>query len=237
VMLGRSMTASRLTPALAGLVISLVLMFTVALRVDAYWVGFRTGHLIFGFLPPLVAWGYVRLRETGRNQLLSLMTAGIILTGLPTTVIDAYDAQDIGNTAMGPGFHWTLSLSASQQDALSWIRTHTPATAVVQAEPTVRGRDAWSLIPSFAARRMAAGLPISLMHVPAYDVRSQEVQAIYAGTEPEQARRLAHELGIDYLYVDGTDRAVYAGVAKFDRRPGWFEPVFRSGDVAVYATR
>jgi len=234
--LGRSVTPARLTPALAGLGISLVLMFTLALRVDPHWVGFRTGHLIFGFLPPLVAWGYGRLRDAGRRRLAMLMTAGIVLSGLPTTVIDAYDAQDVGNTRMGPGFHWTLSLSASQLDALSWIRTHTAADAIVQAEPVSRGRDAWSLIPSFAGRRMAAGLPISLMHEPAYDTRSRSVQEIYASAEPERARGLARELGIDYLYVDGTDRANYAGVAKFDRRPDYFEPVFRNVEVTVYAT-
>lgn len=234
--LGRSVMPSRLTPTLAGIGISLVLMFTVALRVDPHWVGFRTGHLIFGFLPPLVAWGYLRLREAGRQRLAILMTAGIVSSGLPTTVIDAYDAQDVGNTAMGPGFHWTLSLSASQLDGLSWIRTHTPEAAIVQAEPLSRGREAWSLIPSFAGRRMAAGLPISLMHEPAYDTRSRAVQEIYAGTDAERAGRLARALGIDYLYVDGTDRATYAGVAKFDRRPDYFNRVFRNGEVTVYAT-
>ena len=126
------------------------------------------------------------------------MTAGIVLSGLPTTVIDAYDAQDVANTSMGPGFHWTLSLSAQQQDALYWIHTQTPLDAIVQAEPTVRGREAWSVIPSFAGRRMAAGLPISLMHVPAYDTRSLAVHEIFAGPDPETARRLARELAIDY---------------------------------------
>jgi uncharacterized membrane protein len=234
--LGRSQVPARLTPALAGLGISTVLMFTLALRVDPHWVGFRTGHLIFGFLPPLVAWGYVRLRQAGLQRVAALMTAAIVLSGLPTTIIDAYDAQDVGNTAMGPGFHWTLSLSASELAALSWIQAHTPDAAIVQAEPIARGREAWSLIPSFAGRRMAAGLPISLMHEPAYDTRSRAVQEIYAGAEPERARSLVRELGIDYLYVDGTDRATYAGVAKFDRRPDFFEPVFRNGAVAVYAT-
>ncbi len=237
VALGRSAPETRIAPALAGLCVSLILMFTVALRVDPHWVGFRTGHLIFGFLPPLVAWGYVRLREAGHYRVPAIMTAGIVLSGLPTTVIDAYDAQDVANTSMGPGFHWTLSLSASQQDALSWIQTHTPSNAIVQAEPTVRGREAWSVIPSFAGRRMAAGLPISLMHVPAYDTRSRAVQEIYASAEPERARLLARELGIDFLYVDGMDRATYPAIAKFDRRPDWFEPVFRNREVTVYATR
>ena len=234
--LGRSAPETRIAPALAGLCISLILMFSVALRVDPHWVGFRTGHLVFGFLPPLVAWGFVRLRQAGRYRVPALMTAGIVLSGLPTTVIDAYDAQDVANTSMGPGFHWTLSLSPAQQDGLSWIRMHTPPDAIVQAEPTVRGREAWSVIPSFAGRRMAAGLPISLMHVPAYDTRSRAVKEIYATAEPERARQLARELGIDFLYVDGTDRAGYPAVAKFDGRPDWFEPVFRNSEVTVYAT-
>ncbi len=29
----------------------------------------------------------------------------------------------------------------------------------------------------------------------------------------------------------------YPAVAKFDRRPDWFEPVFRNREVTVYATR
>ena len=39
----------------------------------------------------------------------------------------------------------------------------TPPAAIVQMDPTARGRTTWSLIPSFAQRRMAAGLPISLL--------------------------------------------------------------------------
>ena len=42
------------------------------------------------------------------------------------------------------------------------------ATAIVQMEPMVRGREHWTLIPSFAGRRMAAGLPISLLPLPEY---------------------------------------------------------------------
>ncbi len=199
-------------------------------------MGFRTGHLIFGFLPALVAWGYVRLREAGRYRLPAVMTAGIVLSGLPTTVIDAYDAQDVANTSMGPGFHWTLSLSANSRKRCTGS-TRRRAGRHRAGGTDRRGREAWSVIPSFAGRRMAAGLPISLMHVPAYDTRSLAVHEIFAGTDPETARRLARELAIDYLYVDGTDRAEYPGIAKFDRRPDLFLPVFRNREVTVYATR
>ena len=75
------------------------------------------------------------------------------------------------------------------------------------------------------------------MHVPAYDPRSLAVLEIVAGTDPVSARRLARELRFDYVYVDGTDRAQYPGVAKFDRRPDLFPAVFRNREVTVYATR
>jgi hypothetical protein len=39
------------------------------------------------------------------------------------------------------------------------------------------------------------------------------------------------------LYVDSLDRQTYEGAAKFDRAPEFFTPVFRSGDVAVYAVK
>jgi uncharacterized membrane protein len=227
----------RAVPALAGVAVSLVAMYTVALEVDPHWVGFRTGHLIFGFLPPLVAIGYEAILAAGRRRLAALMTAVIVLLGLPTTAIDAYDAQDVGFKAVGPGFRWTLSLTAREQEALSWIRTHTRSDAIVQAEPLSRGRDAWSLIPSFAGRRMAAGLPISLMHVPAYDDRSRLVREIFATADILRACGLARALDIDYLYVDGTDRAYYRHARKFDQRPGCFETVYRNPQVTVYAIR
>ena len=86
--------------------------------------------------------------------------------GLPTTAIDTYNAQDISNRAMGPGFPWTVTVDPAQQAAFAWIRRETPREAVVQMEPMVRGRATWTLIPTFAGRRMAAGLPISLVAQP-----------------------------------------------------------------------
>jgi uncharacterized membrane protein len=161
----------------------------------------------------------------------------LLLAGLPTTVIDAYNARDIDNVAPGPGFHWTLVLSRDQQAAFTWIREHTPRSVVVQMEPMVRQRDSWSLIPSFAQRTMAAGLPISLLRIPEYAARSEAVKVIYASEDPAEAARIAHSMHISYLYVDVTDRSAYPGVAKFDASPQFFHPVFRSGDAAVYAVR
>ena len=105
------------------------------------------------------------------------MVVLVFAAGLPTTVIDAYNAQDVENRSMGPGFHWTVVVTPAEQQALAWIRTHTPADAVVQAEPIVRGRETWSLIPSLAERRMAAGNGIPLPG-PDYGPRSQQVRGV-----------------------------------------------------------
>jgi hypothetical protein len=161
----------------------------------------------------------------------------LLLAGLPTTIIDAYNARDIDNLNPGPSFRWTLVLSRDQQGAFTWIREHTPRSVVVQMEPVVRQRDSWSLIPSFAQRGMAAGLPISLLRIPEYEARSEAVKAIYASEDPQEAARIAHSMHISYLYVDVIDRTTYPGVAKFDVSPQFFQPVFRSGDAGVYAVR
>ncbi len=101
---------------------------------------------------------------------------GASLVGVPTTAIDTWNAQDIGNRREGPGFRWTLWTTRDQQQAFAWLRAQTPKSAIVQMEPMVRGREHWTLIPSFAGRRMAAGLPISLLPQPEYTEASELVK-------------------------------------------------------------
>jgi hypothetical protein len=115
----------------------------------------------------------------------------------------------------------------------------TPATAVVQMEPMVRDRSAWSLIPSFAQRRMAAGQPISLLGGTStgteYAQKAARVKAMYETTSAAQALEAARGLRIDYIWVDRTERAAYpAGVAKFEAEPGMFAPAFKNGEVSIF---
>ena len=222
-------------PAVTGVVLSVLLMHLVTLTTDVFWVGFRGGHLFFVLVPPLVALGLVRLWKPGLKAWAVAMVALVFAAGLPTTVIDAYNAQDVENRSMGPGFHWTVVVTPAEQQALAWIRTNTPPEAVVQAEPIVRGRETWSLIPSLAERRMAAGNGIPLPG-PDYGPGSRQVREIYASTDAAAACTAARALGIDYLYADATERTAYpAGVAKFDSDPACFTPVFRNAEATVYA--
>ncbi len=217
----------------AGLAVGLLMLYLVRIS-DASWVGFRAGQVILVCLPILLA---PVLASLGRGARLALV-ALILALGLPTTVIDAWNAQDIGNRRPGPGFRWTIWITPDQQAAFDWIGANTAATALVQMEPVVRGRDQWTLIPSFAGRRMAAGLPISLLPLPEYQERADRVRALFATASATDASDAARRLRVDYLYVDATDTAAYPeGTRKFDGHPQLFEPVFSSGTVRLYRVR
>ena len=155
----------------AGIMLGLFLLYFVRIS-EASWVGFRAGQILLVSIPILLARTFASMGP----RMAALLAAVILAIGLPTTVVDTWNAQDIGNRREGPGFRWTLWTTPDQQQAFAWIRANTPATAIVQMEPMVRGREHWTLIPSFAGRRMAAGLPISLLPLPEYRELSERVR-------------------------------------------------------------
>ena len=223
-----------LLPAVGGLGSALAIMFLVHLKSVDVWTGWRAGQVLLVTAPAL---GAVALAELSARSTWpgAVFAVAIGAAGVPTTVLDIINAQDVGMRRMGPGFAWTVEVTRSQQAALDWIRTTTPRTAIVQMEPTVRGRETWSLIPSFAERRMAAGLPISLLNRPEYGATSERVRELYAASDAERASSIARELGINYLYLDDTERRHYpdAGI-RFGARPDLFMPVFVNDEAQVY---
>jgi hypothetical protein len=217
----------------SGIVLGLFLLYFVRIS-DASWVGFRAGQLLLVSIPILLARTLDRLRTSATAAL----AGAILVLGLPTTLIDAWNAQDISNRRPGPQFRWTLWVTPAQQEAFRWLREHTAPDAIVQMEPMLRGREHWTLIPSFAGRRMAAGLPISLLPQPEYEERSSRVRTLFATENVEEAAAIAQRLRIDYLYVDRDDDAAYArGVQKFDANPERFERVFANQEVRIYRLR
>ena len=163
----------------------------------------------------------------------------LIVIGLPTTVIDSYNAQDIGNRRMGPGFRWTITLTPGEQEAYRWIRTQTARDAIVQMDPIAHGRETWSQLPTFAERRMAAARPISLMDIPDYAERSRKAHNIYAERRADIAARLARELGIDYIFIGPAEqkRNPAGALAKFGTRDDLFQLVFDNGTNRIYEIR
>jgi len=149
-----------------------------------------------------------------------------------------YNAQDVTNTNEGPGFPWTQIVDRKQADALEWLRLETPPDATVQLDPIARNRTTWSIIPSFAQRRMAAGEPRTLVDEPEYHERSGRVRRIYETNDAREAWDHAHALRIDYIWIDNVERTAYpAGIAKFDANPGLYQLVFRNSEIAIYRVR
>ncbi len=230
----RSGSRSVLLPFMVAIVASLFTMYWVQLSVDTEWVAFRSGHLILVVIAAPVAACLAHLARQPRYVL--AVVIAVALVGLPTTIIDWYNSRDIYNTLIGPGFPWTIVVTRQQDSAYRWIRENTPTLAVVQMDPTVRERSTWSNIPSFAERRMAAGLPISLLNVPEYRERSDEVAAMYGASDTVKAAEIARRLGINYVYVDEVERTAHAGALAFEGSP-YFQKVFDAPPVAVYLVR
>jgi hypothetical protein len=235
-----------LVPPIAGLVIGLLLFYFVSMpESDPVWVGWRAGQIVQVCLPPLIArafvtiaaWVQARPRQGAVRGLLPATVALLFLSGLPTTLIDEYNAQDVTNHLMGPGFRWTVTLSPDQQEAMAWIRRTTSPHAIVQMEPMIRGRETWTLIPTFAQRRMMGGLPISLLASPEYEKRAKRARVIFNMRNAEQAWNYSRLTHIDYFYLDEVERSEFSpeSLAKFDNSPDFFRPVFRNREVSIYA--
>jgi len=219
---------------------ALLLTFFARLSVDSAWISFRAGQLFLAAVPALIARGFV---ATGAWKRIAVVTAVLaVLAGVPTTAIDVFNAQDTSNLSPSPNGPWTILVTPEERAGLDWLRRATPSTAVVQMEPYARERSTWSLIPSFAERRMSAGRPISLLggtdDDSEYGERSARVRAMYQTHDAGAAWDIARALRIDYIWVDRIEREAYpAGVAKFDTAPTRFSVAFRNREVTVYQVR
>lgn len=241
-----SIPVGRMFPAIALCAVSLAMMYLVRLSVDQAWIPFRAGQMLLVAVPALVARGIAGGWDVPRLRPLAVLAVvGLFVVGTPTTLVDAYNARDVENHEIGPGFHWTLVLRPEEREALDWIRVNTPRNALVQMEPSLRDRglspgqwgERWSLVPSFGERRMAAGMPISLINIPEYTEKSALVKQMYSTTDAREAWTIARRLHVSYVYVEQIDRETYPGAAKFDETPQLFAPQFTRGAAAVYAVR
>jgi len=225
-----------IVPSLVLAALGLFLMYFVRLSVDQAWMAFRAGQMMIVALAALAARYLAGASSTTRRWTTAAVATLCLLAGAPTTLIDEYNAQDITNLSMGPGFPWTIVVTPQQQAAYRWLREHTPPTAIVQMDARSRERSTWSNIPSFAERRMAAGLPISLLNIPEYAERSDLARQMYATSNPTEAADIARNLRVDYVYVDDVERRAYPRGLSFDRSPR-FEKVFAEDPVAIYRLR
>jgi hypothetical protein len=228
----------RIETATIALLVGLCMLYLVTLTTEPIWVGWRAGQVLLVTLPALAAVTVGILIERCRRAVTWTTLVVAFSVGLPTSAIDLHNAQDVNNTEMGPGFRWTVIVPRDTQAAVEWIRRNTPSDAIVQMSIGPRGRETWTLIPTFAQRRMAAGRPISLLWTREYDERSALADAMFGAANPAEASRIARSLRIDFIYLDAVERGTFGetAITKFsDNR--FFTEVFKAGSAAVYAVR
>ncbi|HXG89012.1 MAG TPA: hypothetical protein VNJ02_11810 [Vicinamibacterales bacterium] len=224
-------------PAALVLVATAFYFFTNVPDSGDVWVGWRSGHLLliaFATLGGALlqhAWHATRWRGA-----LTLLVLLAVVPAVPTVAIDVYNAQDINNRNQGAGFPWTLVITPAEREALDWVRQATPARAVVQFEPVIRGAASWSLIPAFAERRMIAGLPISMTPLRPYSEASDQVLwSVFRAASAADAHAMAQFLGIDYLWVGTLERRAYtATVSRITAATDLFPIVFKNDVVTIY---
>lgn len=228
---------SALRPAFVALVVGLVMFYGVTLRVEPIWIGWRAGQIILVTIPALVGAGVAALTRVGYPRTTLVVIAIAFSIGTPTTLIDWHNAQDVENLEEGPGFRWTVRVPPDSQAALTWIREHTPEDAVVQMSIEPRGRETWTLVPTFAERRLAAGEPISLLQIPEYAQDSARLDSIFSTPAADEAWKVARAFRVDYIYVDEVERRAFGAALEKFGDPRYFGEVFRQGLAAVYQVR
>jgi hypothetical protein len=205
---------------------------------DVY-VGWRVGHFLFmaatvvlGILFERVQAAPPRLRALGWGAI-----AIIGLMGVPTTVIDVYNTQDITNFNEAPAGPWTLRLTPDDLQLIDWLKHNTEPTAIVQVDPVPRDPASWAYMPAFGERRMAAGLPISMIPLGKYQEASHAIRALF-DEPPLLAYERAVRAGIDYIIVGPPERAAHDGVeARFDALPDLLPLRLRNGTISIYEVR
>ncbi|HSL21580.1 MAG TPA: hypothetical protein VK886_08590 [Vicinamibacterales bacterium] len=206
---------------------------------DVY-VAWRAGHVLIIALATLLAIASEHLWMRGTATRAALVTAALVAAAVaaPTAVLDLYTSQDVSNREMGPGFRWTVILSPGEIEGLEWLRQHTRPDAIVQVEPFVRGRDTWSYVPAFAERRMAAGLPISMVPLAKYEQASERIRAIYQTTDASATYDRALLERLDYLVLGAPERYAYPALEPaLKARPDLFVRVFGNGELTIYRLR
>jgi hypothetical protein len=203
---------------------------------DVY-VGWRVGHFMFMAAAVIIAILFERLQAAPRpwRPVAWSAVAVIGLMGLPTTVIDIYNTQDITNFNEAPAGPWTLRLTPDDLQVFDWLEHNTAADAIVQVDPVPRDPASWAYLPAFGERRMAAGLPISMIPLGKYQEASHAIRQLF-DEPPLLAYERAVKAGINYIIVGPPERSVHDGVeARFDSVPQMMPLVFRNGTISVYA--
>jgi hypothetical protein len=218
---------------------SVVFYFFINVRdhQDVY-VGWRVGHFLFMSATVLIGALFTSLQSWGRRARGAwLAVAVVFLAGLPTSAIDIYNTQDITNHSEMPAGHWTLRLRPDDLQIFDWLRHNTDPKAIVQVDPVPRDPEYWAYLPAFGERRMAAGIPISMVPLAKYLQASNEIRLLY-DEPPLLAYERAVRAGVNYILVGPQEREAHPGVDdRFQTLPERLPLVFKNGTISIYEVR
>ena len=205
---------------------------------DVY-VGWRVGHFLFMSAAVLIGALFNALPNLSggmrRNAFVAI--AIVFLAGLPTSAIDIYNTQDITNHGEMPAGHWTLRLHPDDLQIFDWLRNNTDPKAIVQVDPVPRDPEHWAYLPAFAERRMAAGIPISMVPLAKYQEASNEIRRLF-DEEPLLAYERAARARVNYILVGPPERNAHPGVEeRFQALPERLPLVFKNGTISIYEVR
>jgi hypothetical protein len=205
---------------------------------DVY-VGWRVGHFLFMSAAVVIGALFNDLPLLGGRQRGAILTLAVVMFigGVPTAAIDIYNTQDTTNHSEMPAGHWTLRLHPDDLQIFDWIRNNTGPTSIFQIDPVARNPEHWAYLPAFGERRMAAGIPISMIPLAKYEHASAEIRLIY-DEEPLFAYERARRAGINYIIVGPPERDAHPGVEdRFNSIPNQLAPVFKNGSISIYEVR
>jgi hypothetical protein len=205
---------------------------------DVY-VGWRVGHFMFMSAAVVIAILLERTSATA-DATQPLLLAGIaiaFLAGLPTTIIDIYNTQDITNHSQAPGFRWTLMLRPDELQAFDWIEKNTKPDALFQVDPLARDSETWAYLPAFAERRMAIGLPISMVPLAKYQEGSAAIRQMFE-EPPLAAYERAKRAAVSYILIGPPERESHPGVEeRFNSIAAQMPLAFKNGSISIYEVR
>jgi hypothetical protein len=205
---------------------------------DVY-TGWRVGHFLFMSAAVVIGVLLERLAiSTSAAQPAQLAIVVIaFLAGLPTTLIDIYNTQDITNFHEAPAGPMTLMLRPDERQAFDWIEHNTRPDALFQVDPIARGQETWAYLPAFAERRMAIGLPISMVPLAKYQQGSEAIQNLFEET-PLAAYERAVRARINYILIGPPERKAHPGVEeRFNSIPNQMPLAWNNATVSIYEVR
>jgi hypothetical protein len=203
------------------------------------YTGWRVGH--FMFMSAAVVIGvlaeHLATSKSSAQPFQLAVLAVAFLGGLPTTIIDVYNTQDITNFTDAPAGKMTLLLRPDELQAFDWIRHNTSENARFQVDPLARGQETWAYLPAFAERRMSIGLPISMVPLAKYQQGSEAIRMIFQ-EPPLAAYERAVRAKVNYVFVGPPERESHPGVEdRFNSIPNQMPLAWKNGTISIYEVR